>query len=138
MTPKNLDVITFGPDDDRRYYIVDEDHTYWNEKDQTWTKNPKEAGVFADEAEVGSKMHQLMVTQVPGIVQRFVAPIIVEVKTTEPITVEALAKWLEKAVRVLPAGDHGNGPTENSMILLRMDWPQLEDISEPWDDPWVE
>ena len=73
MAPRNLDVITCGPEHAQRYCIVDEDHNYWNEKDQTWTKDPKEAGLFADVAEVGSKMHDLMVTQVAGVLQRFVS-----------------------------------------------------------------
>lgn len=129
MVPRKLDVITCGPEHALRYCIVDEDHNYWNEKDQTWTKNPKEAGLFADAAEVGSKMHDLMVTQVSGVLQRFVAPVVVEVKGPEPITAEVLAAWLEAAVQISCNDPHSNGPGE-SMVMLRMDWPQLDDISD--------
>jgi hypothetical protein len=129
MAPRKLDAITCGPEHALRYCIVDEDQNYWNERDQTWTKNPKEAGLFADVAEVGSKMHDLMVTQVSGVLQRFVAPVVVEVRGPEPITAEMLAAWLETAVQISCNDPHGNGPGE-SMVMLRMDWPQLDDISD--------
>jgi hypothetical protein len=129
MAPRKLDAITCGPEHALRYCIVDEDQNYWNERDQTWTKNPKEAGLFADAAEVGSKMHDLMVTQVSGVLQRFVAPVVVEVRGPVPITAEMLAAWLETAVQISCNDLHSNGPGE-SMVMLRMDWPQLEDISD--------
>ena len=69
MAPKTLTIGTCGPEHARRYYIVDQDHNYWNEPNQTWTTNPKEAGLFADQAEVAATLHDLMVTQVPGILQ---------------------------------------------------------------------
>ena len=129
MAPRKLDVVTCGPEHARRYYIVDEDHNYWNEKDQTWTKNPKEAGLFADAAEVGSKMHDLMVTRCPGVLQRFVVPVVVEVKGPEPITAEVLAEWLDTAVQISFNDPHSTGPG-GSMVMMRMDWPQLEEISD--------
>ena len=132
MAPRNLDVITCGPKHARRYYIVDGNHNYWNDTDQTWTRNPQEAELFADKAEVADKMHNLMVTQVPGLLQRFVAPVVVEVKTAEPITAEMLAQWLDEAVQIWLDINHGTGPTDNSIVMLRLDWPQLADVS---DDP---
>jgi hypothetical protein len=66
---------------------------------------------------------------VSGVLQRFVAPVVVEVKGPEPITAEVLAAWLEAAVQISCNDPHSNGPGE-SMVMLRMDWPQLDDISD--------
>jgi hypothetical protein len=132
MAPRTLTVGTCGPEHARRYFIVDQDHNFWNEKDQTWTANPREAGLFADQAEVAATLHDLMVTQVPGILQRFIVPVVVEVKGTEPITVEALAEWLDTAVEILPSDPHGTGPG-GAMVMMRMDVPQLEETSDETD-----
>ena len=86
---------TCGPEHARRYYIVDQDHNYRNEKDQTWTTNPREAGLFAGEAGVAATLHDLMVTQVPGILRRFVVPVVVEMKGMEPITAGATGTPLD-------------------------------------------
>ena len=129
MAPKALAVGICGPEDARRFYIVDQDRNYWNENEQTWTTNPKEAGLFAVVTAVTSKVHDLLLAEVPGVVQRFIFPVLVEVKTTEPITADALVKWFSVAVQVSFDATYGTGPGE-SMVMMRMDWHQLEETSE--------
>jgi hypothetical protein len=88
--------------------------------------------LFADQAEVAATLHDLMVTQVPGILQRFVVPVVVEVKGMELITVEALAEWLDTAVEITLSDPHSTGPG-GAMVMMRMDVPQLEETSDETD-----
>ena len=126
---KNMAVGICGPEHARRYFIVDQDRNYWNEQEQTWTTNPKEAGLFADPATATNKVHDLMLAEVPGALQRFVFPVLVEVKGIEPITADALVKWFSVAVQVSFDATYGTGPGE-SMVMMRMDWHRLEETSE--------
>jgi hypothetical protein len=108
---------------------MDDNHNYWNEKDQTWTRISKEAGLFADAGDVASTLRYLMVTQVPGVLQRFIVPVVVEVKGMEPITPEALAEWLDTAVEISLRDPNGTGPG-GAMVMMRMDYPQLEESAD--------
>ena len=68
----------------------------------------------------------------PGILQRFIVPVVVELKGMEPITAEALAEWLDTAVEISLSDPHSAGPG-GAMVMMRMDVPQLEETSEDID-----
>ena len=113
-----------GPKYARRYFLKDREGNFWGEKG--WTKNPREATLFADGNEVSKKMHDLMLTQVPGKLHTFVAPVVVEVKCDEHVDPEALQDWLNQAVQVFMDAKHGTGPGQ-SMTMLRIDWNDLKE-----------
>ena len=112
-----------GPEFARRYFLTDGENNYWNEKGQTWTEDFKEAGLWSDVNEVGQKMHDLMLA-LPGQLLRFVAPILVQVKTEQPEDLETLRAWLDRAVEVYINAKHGTGPGR-SMVMMQIDWERL-------------
>ncbi len=113
-----------GPEFARRYFLTDGANNFWNEKGQCWTKDFKEAGLWSDGDEVGRKMHDLMMA-LPGQLLRFVAPILVEVKSTEPVDIAELQEWLDRAIEVFINAKHGVGPGQ-SMVMMQIDWEQLD------------
>jgi hypothetical protein len=125
-----LIIDTCGPDCACRYFLKDGEGNFWNEKGQTWTNDFQDAGLWADNDEIASKMHELMLAQVPGELHQFVAPLLVEVKGA--VDLVALQQWLDKAVQIFMNAEHGTGPGE-SMVMLRIVWDDLkkENANEP-------
>jgi hypothetical protein len=117
-----------GPEFARRYFLTDDENNYWNEKGQTWTKDFKEAGLWSDVNEVGKKMHDLMLA-LPGQLLRFVAPILVQVKTEQPEDLKTLRAWLDRAVEVYINAKHGTGPGQ-SMVMMQIDWVELKETTD--------
>lgn len=118
-----LSIGTCGPCNAHRFFIHDRDWNYWS--GSGWAKNHKDAHLWADVDDVAHKMHEIMLA-LPGSLQRFVVPIVVEVKSLEPVTAEALRKWLDQAVQVALDASHGTGPGE-SMVMLQLDWNATEE-----------
>lgn len=125
---KNLMIGACGPAYSPRFFIVDQYCNYWNESG--WTKNLSEAGLFADPNEVAKKMHDILLNEVPGELVRFVAPVIVEIKTGHSVSLKALQAWLDKAVEVFIDARQGTGPAPESMVMLRIDWDKLKEQSK--------
>ena len=97
----------------------------------TATRNPKEATLFVSQDDVGRKLHDLMLAQVPGEVQTFTLPLTVEVKSLEPVTVKDLRAWLDKALQIGLNATHGTGPVANSMVTLCVNLDQIKKESKP-------
>lgn len=121
-----LTIGTCGPCGAHRYYIHDRDHNYWN--GSGWTTNPREAHLWADASEAASKMHDIMLT-LPGGLQRFVVPVVIEVKSGEPVSAEALREWLDRAVSVFVDASQGTGPGE-SMVMLQFGWHKAKETND--------
>lgn len=117
-----------GPEYAKRYFLKDCAGRFWSDMLQDWTTNFNEAGLYADGGEVCERMHDLMLSLVPGEVRTFVAPVVIEVKSQEPVEVEALQDWLDKAVQVFMDAKHGVGP-ENCMVMLQINWSNIKGAS---------
>jgi hypothetical protein len=117
-----------GPEFARRYFLTDGENSFWNEKGQCWTQDFKKAGLWSDVNEVGQKMHDLMLA-LPGQLLRFVAPILVQVKTEQPEDLETLRAWLDRAVEVYINAKHGTGPGR-SMVMMQIDWVELKETTD--------
>ena len=117
-----------GPEFARRYFLTDGENNFWNEKGQCWTQDFKKAGLWSDVNEVGQKMHDLMLA-LPGQLLRFVAPILVQVKTEQPEDLETLRAWLDRAVEVYINAKHGTGPGR-SMVMMQIDWVELKETTD--------
>ena len=122
---RKLIIDACGPEFARRFFLKDGEGNFWNERDQTWTGDFSEAGLWADLQEVHDKMHDLMLAQMPGELQLFTAPVVIEVKSTESVDIPALQQWLDKAVQVFMNAQHGVGPAQ-CMVMLRIDWQDLK------------
>ena len=115
-----------GPAFARRFFLKDGKGNFWNENGQCWTHTFQDAARFSNQDDIGERMHELML-QIPGKLQTFVAPIVVEVKAQEPVDLEALQDWLDKAVQVFLNARHGTGPTKQSMAMMRICWNHLKE-----------
>lgn len=115
-----------GPCNAHRYYIYDREHNYWN--GSGWTTKHKEAHLWADPSEAAATMHEIMLT-LPGGLQRFLVPVVIEVKSLEPVSAEALREWLDKAVQVFVDASHGTGPGE-SMVMLQLSWDKVKEVND--------
>lgn len=119
-----------GPEWARRYYLRDGEYNFWNDIAGTWSTNPREATLFVNAGEISQRQRDLMLSQIPGEVQNFVAPIFIEVKDSERVDLESLKAWLAQAVQVWVDAQFGAGPGD-SMLMLSFEWDQLmrrEDI----------
>ena len=125
MPPKTMSIGACGPAYALRYFILDQDSNYWTLADE-WTKDRAKAGLFADPGEAAVKMHELMIEQVPGKLTVYWAPVTVEVKGTDEVILPVLRHWLERAVQMFLDARQGNGPSPDSMAMLRIDWDRLE------------
>ena len=128
---RKLIVDACGPEYARRFFLKDGEGNFWNEQGQTWTGNFVEAGLWADGNEIAEKMHELMMSQIPGELHTFVAPVVVEVKSQGPVDVQALQNWLNEAVSVFMNAQKGVGP-DGCMVMLHIDWEEIKETdNEP-------
>jgi hypothetical protein len=124
---KPLVIGSCGPACAKRFYIVDADHTFWT--GAGWSRNRREAALFDNMAVIGRKMHDLMIDEVPGQLHRYIAPVTVEVKSPDPVSLKALQDWLDQAVQVFLDAQHGTGPGRDVMVMMNLDWSQLKEES---------
>jgi hypothetical protein len=68
-----------------------------------------------------------MLTEVPGALHIFAAPVTIFVKTIEPVDAKALESWLSVAFQGVLDASHGTGPG-NSMVMLQFAWDEIEPI----------
>lgn len=122
--PKILYTVPAGTPFAPRWRIEDPDGNYWNEKNQCWTKQIKEAGLFITPNEAGIKIYELMQTQVAGKITKFALPFMIEVKGCNPVSIEELQKWLAQNIQI-----HINGLLLNdSMVIITVTWDELKEI----------
>jgi len=121
--PKILYSVPAGTPFAPRWRIEDPDGNYWNEKNQCWTKEIKEAGLFITPNEAGLRIYELMQTQVAGEITKFALPFIIEVKGCNPVSVEELQDWLAANIQI-----HVNGLLLNDCMVIVTTNYELEEI----------
>ena len=58
---------------------------------------------------------------------RYRAPIYIDLRTDQPVTLEQLRAWLHKTARLfVDTPKYGNGPIDGSLGIVSIDWSQLE------------
>ena len=125
MTPKSIVVGSCGPEYARRYFLEDQDSNYWTEAG--WSPDPKARTLWANMQEAVEKQNELMVSEVPGTMHTFVAPVTIMVKAESPPNLMRLGHWLAEAVKVhLDANHHGTGP-DGSMVMLEFNWDEMKE-----------
>ena len=66
-----------------------------------------------------------MLTQIPGELQTFAAPVVVDVKARRESTSTTFEGMADKAVQVWMNSNYGTGPGTDSMAMIRVDWGEL-------------
>jgi hypothetical protein len=123
--PKILYSVPAGTPFAPRWRIEDPDGNYWDEKNQCWTKNVKEAGLFITPNEAGIKIYELMQSQVAGKITKFALPFMIEVKGRNPVSIEELQDWLAQNIEI-----HVNGVLLNECMVIVTTNYELEEINE--------
>jgi hypothetical protein len=119
--PRVIYIEPTGPPYAPRWRIVDGDQNYWNERN-AWVTDPTEASLYTDYDEAATKLHELMLSQVPGTLSTFAFMVTVEVKGNS-VSIPDLHEWLLEHVQVTLAG----GLINESMVVLLVEWNTLEE-----------
>ena len=126
---QNWKVEACGPYYAYRFFLTDGENNYWNEFGQTWTENFEEATLFADCDEAEELMHDLIFRQIPGELHSFTAPVVVTLKTSEPVDLAALQAWLNDYVQMWIDASNCRGPSPGpgeSLVMVEIGWKELK------------
>ena len=62
-------------------------------------------------------------------VTRYVAPIQITVHSDDPLDIEAVQLWASRVAQlILATPTHGNGPVEDSLGLVQIDWSEMRQV----------
>lgn len=126
--PFVLTVIPKGSPQHPRFVIADQFSMVWT--GDAWSPDETEGLLFADEDEVASAVRELLLGAYDDTpVVRFVAPLVVELRSHEPVDIESVRSWLMRAARLYTNTDFGNGP-DDSLALLSINWFDLKKAEE--------
>jgi len=106
--------------------IQDNDNNYWSEMDNCWTADPTRAALYIDTCDAGQKLRELMLTEIPGKLYKFVVPLTIEIKTTNPISITEVQEWLATHVRFNFGDDEENA----LMAVIQVDFNKMEKTTE--------
>ena len=127
--PKKMKVCLCGPFYAYRFFLTDDENNYWNEYGQTWTENFQEAALFANCDEAEEVMHDRMLRQIPGELHSFTAPVVVTLKTSEPVDLVAFQAWLNERVQLWIDASNARGPSPGpgeSLVMVQIGWKDLK------------
>ncbi len=114
-----------------RYVITESGGKSW--AGRRWATRRQRPLLFADINEA-AKTAQLLLEadyQEATCVECFVVPICLKVRSRAGVSPDDLKRWLRKAVSVTVAvGNLGNGPTDDSLVLVHVDWARFERIDD--------
>ena len=125
--PLILSLIPKGCPEHPRFLIANQLCEYWT--GEIWSGEEDDAVLYADEITAGRVSTELLSehTQDKPLF-RVTAPVDVEIRSDSPPDHRALQFWLMKAVRLfVDYRQCGNGPTDDGVVLLSIDWKQLEE-----------
>jgi len=126
--PFVLTVIPKGSPEHPRFVVANDLHMIWT--GEAWSLDEGDGLLFADEAEVASAVRELLLGAYDGTpVVRFVAPLVIELRSHVSVDIEAVRSWLMRAARLYTNSDFGNGP-DDSLALLSINWFDLKRAEE--------
>jgi len=100
---------------------MDNDQNYWSENG--WTPDPTRAALYLDTGDAGQKLRELMLTEIPGKLYKFVVPLTIEIKTTNPISITEVQEWLATHMRF----NFGDEEENALMALIQVDFDKVEE-----------
>ena len=121
--PKNIYISTSGLPTAPRMCIMDDNNNYWSEMDHCWTADTTRAALYLDTGDAGQKLRELMLTEIPGKLYKFVVPLTIEIKTTNPISITEVQKWLATHMRF----NFGDEEENALMALIQVDFDKVEE-----------
>lgn len=93
-----------------------------------WNPDSGRAAIFNESQAVACQYNALQEEMCRGwVLQEFVVPLNIRVRSAQPFPKEALEEYLERAISIFLDQDKGDGPVENSMVQLDVTWRQLQE-----------
>lgn len=123
---KTLVLEAVGTQEFPRWRIASTDKEYWDGND--WVADPRKGLLYADVGLAARDSDELLRLQYGDkpCLKRVTVPLMVEVRSDQPIDPEALKAWLKKAATMyVDYRQHGNGP-DNSLALLAINWEEVK------------
>lgn len=112
-----------------RYIIAESNGKVWTGK--RWVSRGERPLLFASLDEAAKTCHVLLQKDYRDArqVERFVLALHVEVRSKNGISLDEIRRWLRKAMSVyVGSADLGNGPTNDSLVLVNLDWGEFFQI----------
>ncbi len=113
-----------------RYIVTESSGRVWT--GLRWGTRAQRPVLFADVEEAAKVAQVLLQSEYKdaSYVERHVVPIYIEVRSKKGIAPDDVKRWLRQAMSVTVAyGDVGNGPTDDSLVLLHVDWSEFFQVS---------
>lgn len=110
-----------------RFVISEPNGLYWT--GILWSPEEREALLFADGQEAISECDDIRRQEHGAKTEQvdYVVPLLIETMSETPINQQELIAWLRKAlVFQVDYGNHGNGPTADSCVLLSILWQKMK------------
>ncbi len=110
-----------------RFSIVTDNGKTWD--GANWIDDPKKALIFSDIIEASTKTYELLRQEYKEVDHKlyFTIPIDVEVLTNSILQDYEIRDWLQKSVIFQCSNKHGNGPTDDTLILVSVRWCDLKE-----------
>jgi len=118
-----LTIVTAGSPEFQRYLIADSQNRLW-----TGHGFAERGLIYGDFNDAAIDTQRILRSQFDGIEpQVFVAPLVIEVFSDNPIPVAFIARHLSRSARLhLDVPQHGHGPN-GSLVLPVIDWSRIEE-----------
>ena len=123
-----LSIFVTGPPDHPRFIIADPDSKFWTGDD--WTDTESEARLYANINDAGRAIQEILLSELGDKpLRRFAAPVYFNLYADADLTLDVISDWLVRAARLtIDPERHGNGPVEETLGLLQIDWNKLREI----------
>ena len=109
-----------------RWIIASKDGRFWN--GNVWASKRKEALLFAHLLEASRAVEEIQRHEYGNkpCLKRITVPLVIEVRSDEPVDPETLKAWIKKAATMyVDYQKNGNGP-EGSLVLIGINWEEIK------------
>lgn len=110
-----------------RFVISEPSGLYWS--GILWTPHQREALLFCDGEEATAECDDIRRQEHGAKTEQvdYVVPVVIEAMSEQPLNPEELVVWIQQAlVFQMDYGNHGNGPTPDSCVLLTIHWDRIK------------
>jgi hypothetical protein len=113
-----------------RYFISDQYKRVWT--GEGWSEDERDGLLYGDSNAACVEIQRLLKLEfLEKPVRRFRAPVYLDLFADKPLTKQEIARWLGKVSKLLiDAPEHGNGPVEGTLGLVRIEWGEMKEVEE--------
>jgi hypothetical protein len=118
-----------GTPEQPRYVIMNSYLWFWDEQKQEFVE--KGGTLYSETSAASAAYREIILSEIEGKpVRKFVAPVYLELYTTEEIDQATIEDWCQRATRFIIHSDKaGMGPVNNSVGMLSVAWGHLKELN---------